>query len=194
MKTLRDLELTVSTEIHDMSTPSLPLRERTLRYTGSVTRLMNEHVLKNMTYLLDKSDDEIGLFVTSPGGATGTAMSFFDTVRHILKPRLVTIGSGDVDSSGVILFLSGERRYITARTTVLLHPAGRVFGSQRYTTREMEAMLAEDRQKDEQYASLVADSSKGILTTPEVLALMDQHTLLTPARMLELGLADAVLP
>src|SRR6201999_4389177 len=101
------------------------------------------------------------LFITSPGGPTGTAMSFYDTIRHVLKPNLVTIGSGDVDSSGIIIFLSGTRRYMTSRTTLLLHPAGRVFGNQRFTTKEMEAMLAEDRMKDQQYASLIAQNSHG---------------------------------
>jgi ATP-dependent Clp protease protease subunit len=174
--------------------PQLPSRTRTLRYTSSVTRAMNEQILKDMERMLDDAPEEaIALMVTSPGGTTGTAMNFYDTVRHILRPNLITIGSGDVDSSGVIVFLSGTRRYISKRTTVLLHPAGRVFGNQRYTTREMEAMVAEDRMKDEQYATVVAENSRGKLTTQEVLALMEQHTVLSPNDMLELGLADALI-
>jgi ATP-dependent protease ClpP protease subunit len=189
---MRDVSL-VTTHEQTVS-PVLPSRTRTLRYIDSVSRSLNEQVLKDMGRLLDVSlEEEIGLLVTSPGGTTGTAMNFYDTVRYILKPSLVTIGSGDVDSSGVILFLSGTRRYISKRTTVLLHPAGRVFGNQRYTTQEMEAMLVEDCMKDEQYASVVAENSKGRLTTQEVLALMVQHTVLSPETVVGLGLADAVL-
>jgi ATP-dependent protease ClpP protease subunit len=187
LKTLSDLAIEIPTVL-------LPERARTLRYTSSVSRVLNEKVLKEMGSLLDASaHEEIGLFVTSPGGPTGTAMSFYDTVRHILKPQLVTIGSGDVDSSGVIIFLSGTRRYISERTSVLLHPAGRLFGNQRYTTQEMEAMLAEDRTKDEQYAHVVAQNSKGNLTTHEVLMMMKSHTVLTPTQMVTYGLADAVI-
>jgi len=174
---------------------SLPPRVRTLRYTGPVMRATNERILKEMTRLMDTaSQEEIALFVTSPGGPTGTAMSFYDSVRHLIQPTLVTIGSGDVDSSGVIIFLSGTRRYITNHATMLFHPAGRIFGNQRYTTKEMEAMLSEDRIKDQQYASVIAENSKGKLMIEEVLVMMEHHTIRTPQKMLELGLADAILP
>jgi ATP-dependent protease ClpP protease subunit len=187
MKTLSDLEIS-------LPATSLPDRSRTLRYTSSVTRALNERVLKDMGKMLDAdAQAEIGLFVTSPGGATGTAMSFYDTVRHVLRPNLVSIGSGDVDSSGVIIFLSGAHRYISARTSLLLHPAGRIFGNQRYTTQEMEAMLREDTLKDEQYASVVAENSRGTLSTHDVLMMMKEHTVLTPDDIVSYKLADAVI-
>lgn len=172
----------------------LPPRARTLRYVGSVTRMMNERVIAQIEKMLDKNDaEEMALFVTSPGGASGVAMSFYDTVRHILKPKLVTIGSGEVDSSGIIVFLSGYRRLITKRTTFLFHPAGRVFGNQRYTTSEMAAMLEEDRLKDRHYASVVADNSKGKLSVEDVLLMMEQHTVLSAEDFIAAGLADDIL-
>jgi len=176
------------------SSDVLPSRARTLRYTSNVSRALNEGVLKGMGKLLDQDEKEpIGLFVTSPGGATGTAMSFYDSVRHVLKPELVTVGSGDVDSSGIIIFLTGSRRYVTPRTTFLLHPAGRLFGNQRYTTREMDGMLAEDRLKNQQYAAVVAESSKGKLTVDRVLEMMEEHTVLTAEDMVMYGLAHGLL-
>lgn len=174
--------------------PALPSRARIVRYTGPVTRQQNERVLASIARLMDQAPEEdVGLFVTSPGGATGTAMSFYDSVRHVIKPSLVAIGSGEVDSSGIIVFLAGGRRYVTARTTALLHPAGRIFGNQRYTTREMAAMLAEDKMKDEHYARLVAQNSRGALSQEEVLGLMEAHTTLSPEDLLRYGLIDGIL-
>jgi ATP-dependent protease ClpP protease subunit len=210
LKTLLDLEiekeqLSSSIAVREPSLINLPTHKRTLRYIGSVTRVTSERILKEIGSMMGSSHEqlrhsehpqqskEIALFVSSPGGMTGVAMSFYDTVRHVLKPDLVTIGSGDVDSSGVIIFLSGSKRYVSARTTMLLHPAGRIFGNQRYTTQEMEAMLAEDKLKDEQYAQVIADNSKGQLTRDEVLLMMHKHTVLSPSKMLEFGLADAIL-
>jgi ATP-dependent protease ClpP protease subunit len=170
-------------------------RARTVRYVGSVTRVETERVLRQIEKLLDASpEEEITLFVTSTGGPTGTAMSFFDTIRTILQPRLTTIGSGDVDSSGILIFLSGDTRFVTPRTTLLFHPAGRVFGGDmRYTIREMESMLVEDRLKDEQYADVVAAASRGRLTRADVLDLMERHTVVSPQQLVEFGLADALL-
>jgi ATP-dependent protease ClpP protease subunit len=134
------------------------------------------------------------MLVTSAGGPSGTAMSLYDTVRHVLRADITTIGSGDVDSSGMIIFLSGTRRMVTPHTTALLHPAGRVFADgTRYTTVELAAMLAEDAAKDELYAGIVAENSRGMLTAAMVLDLMRAHTVLTAARMVELGLADGIL-
>ncbi len=192
LKTLLDLQIETDL-VHTSQTNTLPDPTRTLRYIGAVTRVTTERTLKDIQHLMDAGSTEIALFVSSPGGTTGVAMSFYDTVRHILQPNLVTIGSGDVDSSGVIIFLSGTRRLVTARTTMLLHPAGRVFGNQRYTTQEMEAMLAEDKLKDEQYADVIAKNSKGMLTRDGVLSMMHAHTVLSPSKMVELGIADAVL-
>lgn len=170
-------------------------RARTVRYVGPVTRAATERALLRIEKLLDESsEEEICLFVNSTGGPTGTAMNFFDTIATILKPRLVTLGSGDVDSSGIIIFLSGEKRYITPRTTLLFHPAGRIFDAHtRYTVREMEAMLAEDRLKDEQYARVVANASRGGVTVRDVLSWMENHTVLSPDELVRYGLADAVL-
>lgn len=169
-------------------------RTRTVRYVGPVTCEANEQVLSAILKHMDAAPEApINLFVTSTGGPTGSAMSFYDTVRHILRPNLVTIGSGDVDSSGILIFLAGEHRYVSARTTLLLHPAGRVFGTQRYTTVEMEAMLAEDKLKDDQYASVLADNSRGRLTTDNVLELMRTHTVLSPRDLVSYGLADDII-
>lgn len=168
---------------------------RTVEYFGTVNYATNERVLEEIReHILDDAAAPITLQVTSPGGPTGTAMSFYDTVRHVLKPNLTTIGSGDVDSSGIIIFLTGNTRYVTPHTTLLLHLAGRIFGEgQRFTVAEMDAMLREDRLKDFQYASVVAERSHGRLTSEQVLAMMEKNTILTPIELVTYGLADRVL-
>jgi ATP-dependent protease ClpP protease subunit len=164
-----------------------------IEYLGTVNYATSERALSAI-----KSKMAAGrtptMLVTSAGGPSGTAMSFYDTVRYVLKAPLVTIGSGDVDSSGIIIYLSGERRYVTKHTTLLLHPAGRSFDpGKRYTVPEMAAMVAEDRLKDAQYASVVAECSRGTLSQADVLSLMDIHTVLRPEDLLRYRLADAVL-
>lgn len=167
---------------------------RLIEYFGTVNYATNERVLAEMRDLLDISSEELTLMVTSTGGPTGTAMSFFDTVRLIVRPHLTTIGAGDVDSSGVIIFLTGDTRYITPHTTMLLHPAGRVFeGGKRLTARELSAMAREDTLKDRQYAEVVASRSREQLTARAVMSLMQHHSILTPTQIVAYGLADAIL-
>jgi ATP-dependent protease ClpP protease subunit len=170
------------------------LPERTVEYFGTVNYATNERVLGNIREMLQKNKPgDICLTVTSTGGPTGTAMSFHDTIRYIWRINIATIASGDVDSSGILLFLAGNRRYVTKHTTLLLHLAGRVFeAGKRFTREEIEAMTNEDRLKDEQYASVIAEHSTG-LTTPRVLEMMKNNTILTPLELVRYGLAEREL-
>jgi ATP-dependent protease ClpP protease subunit len=184
----------LSTEI----TLSLPARTNptyTLEYLGSVNYATSDRVLTGIKEHLSRAPhEELTLVVSSPGGQSGIAMSFYDTVRMILRPKLRTIAMGDVDSSGIIIFLSGDRRLVSTRTTLLLHPAGRCFDPhKRYTAVEIGAMAKEDELKDQQYAQIVARHSQGRLTVGQVLTLMECHTVLSAQDLVRLGLAESVL-
>jgi ATP-dependent Clp protease, protease subunit len=172
----------------------VPNPTRTTEWLGGVTYSNLEHVLGNIKSLLaDDPAEEIHLLVNSYGGATGIGMSFFDSMRF-LKPKLVTIGSGDVDSSGIIVFLAGQKRFLTKNTTLLLHLAGRTFeANKRFSTKDMEDMLKEDKLKDYQYACVVSDATNGKHSPENILDLMSKHTILTAEEAVNMGLADKVL-
>lgn len=146
------------------------------------------------TKLIENPEEEIHLVISSCGGATGIGMAFFDTIKSVLKVDLTTIGSGDVDSSGIIVFLAGKKRYLTKNTTLLLHLAGRTFdGNKRYSTSDMSLMLKEDTLKDFHYASVVSDATEGRRTTDEILELMAKNTLLTTEEAVNLGIAHGII-
>lgn len=169
--------------------------ERMVEYLGMVNYATTERVVEEIRDLISEdAKGGITLLVTSAGGPSGTAMGFYDTMRSVLKPKLTTIGAGDVDSSGVIIFLAGEKRYVTKNTTLLFHLAGGSFDSaKRYTANEVDAVLREYRLKDFQYASIVSECSNGRLTTEQVLQMMEKNTILTPLELVSYGLADAIL-
>lgn len=168
--------------------------EQTVEYFGTVNYATNERVLGNLREMIaHNKPEDICLIVTSTGGPTGTAMSFHDTLRYVWRVNITTIASGDVDSSGILLFLAGHRRYVTKHTTLLLHLGGRIFeAGKRFTREEIEAMTNEDRLKDEQYASVIAEHSTG-LTVPRVLEMMKNNTILTPSELVRYGLAEREL-
>ncbi len=181
----------ISKEI--LSLPYLP--KRTVQWIGGVSGGMLADITDRIQALLiEEPSEPINLIVTSHGGGTGIGMSFYDTMKSVYKPNLNTIGSGDVDSSGIIIYLSGTRRFITPNTTLLLHLAGRTFDTQkRLTTPEMECIVKEDKLKDFQYASVIAECSSGRLTVQDVLDLMANNTVLTPRDAVDLGIAHAIL-
>lgn len=169
--------------------------DRTVEWLGSVNCENLGRVLENIkSLMISDPAAEISLLVTSYGGPTGIGMSFHDTVTTWLKPNLVTIGSGDVDSSGITVFLAGKKRYLTKNTTLLLHMAGRTLeGGKRLTTADLDAMLKEDKLKDYQYACVISDATEGKYTPEEVLELMAKNTILTAQEAVNMGLAHGIV-
>lgn len=168
---------------------------RTVEWLGGVTYAHLESTLSNIKRLMqENAEEEITLIVSSFGGATGIGMSFYDAVKTFLRPKLVTVGSGDVDSSGIIVFLAGERRYLTPNTTLLLHLGGRTFErDKRFSTWDMENSLKEDKLKDFQYASVISHATRGKYTTKKILDMMAQNTILTAEEAVNMGIAHRVL-
>ncbi|MBX4199010.1 ATP-dependent Clp protease proteolytic subunit [Candidatus Parcubacteria bacterium] len=187
--------ITNQTRSRSKAAPFSARPERTISWLGGVNYQNLDSVMNEVKRMLIESPkDEIHLMVNSFGGASGIGMSFYDAMRTWLKPNLVTIGSGDVDSSGIIVFLAGQRRYITQNTTLLFHMAGRTFGTEkRFTVEDMEAMLKEDNLKDYQYACVVSDATNGRYTPERVLEMMRKNTILTADEAVQMGLAHKVL-
>jgi ATP-dependent Clp protease protease subunit len=168
---------------------------RTIEWFGAVTHEnLRNTVTKIKDLVSEDAQSEVVLLVNSPGGATGIGMSFYDTMRSVLKPHLRTVGMGDVDSSGIIVFLSGTKRSITRNTTLLFHLAGRTFGTEkRFSTADLEDILKEDRLKDYQYACVVSDATSGRLSPEKVLEMMKKNTVLTAEEAVSLGIAHHVI-
>ncbi|MDO8495416.1 MAG: ATP-dependent Clp protease proteolytic subunit [bacterium] len=169
--------------------------ERTVEWTGSIDQEMSNKISSKIKTLIRKDPHQnINLIITSPGGPTGVGMSFYDLMTKVIRPNLCTIGSGDVDSAAIIVFLAGQKRILTKNTTLLLHKAGRTFNSsKRFTTTEISSILKEDTLKDNQYAALLAQASKGKLSHARALRFMEKGMVLEPKEALRFGLADQII-
>jgi len=73
---------------------------------------------------LDANDPEqdITLYVNSPGGSVTAGMAVFDTMRHI-RPSVSTVCVGLAASMGAFLLASGEqgKRYSLPNSRIMIH-------------------------------------------------------------------------
>src|SRR5262245_21999323 len=80
--------------------------QRMVEWTGSINQETSDKVSSQIKTLMQKDPARhIELLITSPGGPTGVGMSFYDLMTKVIRPRLHTIGSGDVDSAAIMVFL-----------------------------------------------------------------------------------------
>ncbi|MGN0586922.1 MAG: ClpP family protease [Oscillospiraceae bacterium] len=75
-------------------------------------------------------DEEITIYINSPGGEVRSGLMIYDYIRQMKTPvRTVCIGTAA--SMGAIIFLAGDKREMYPHTTLMIHDPS-MFGSGNY--------------------------------------------------------------
>lgn len=115
------------------------LESRTVIICGEIDSDVARRVMTHLLLLAHESDDDITLYVHSPGGHVESADTIYDLINYV-KPRVRIVGTGWVASAGAHIYLSVPRedRFCLPNTRFLLHqPWGGAGG--RATDLEIEA-------------------------------------------------------
>ncbi len=115
------------------------LESRTVMICGEIEADVANRVMTHLLLLAKESDDDITLYVHSPGGHVESADTIYDMINFV-KPRVRMVGTGWVASAGAHIYLAVplEDRYCLPNTRFLLHqPWGGAGG--RATDLEIEA-------------------------------------------------------
>lgn len=77
-------------------------------------------LIKQLMYLEKQSDDEIVMYINSPGGEVSSGLAVYDYIASMKAPvRTVCIGTAS--SMGAILFLAGKTRQMLPHTRLMIH-------------------------------------------------------------------------
>ncbi|MEQ1405118.1 ATP-dependent Clp protease proteolytic subunit [Neorhizobium sp. Rsf11] len=120
---------------NDEKTKELPLgketeanlfKSRSIFIYGPITQELAQKVCTQLVALSAASDDDIRIYVNSPGGHVESGDSIHDMIKFI-KPKVWMIGTGWVASAGALIYVAApkERRIALPNTRFLLHqPSG----------------------------------------------------------------------
>ncbi len=108
------------------------LKERII-WLGSEVRddIANSICAQMLLLAAEDPEEDIYLYINSPGGSVTAGMAIYDTMKYI-KPDVATVAMGMAASMGQFLLTSGTpgKRYITPHTRVLMHqPSGGAGGT-----------------------------------------------------------------
>ncbi|MGO4436466.1 ATP-dependent Clp protease proteolytic subunit [Rhizobium sp. RAF56] len=101
-------------------------KSRSIFIYGPITQELAQKVCTQLVALAAASDEEIRVYVNSPGGHVESGDSIHDMIKFI-KPKVWMIGTGWVASAGALIYVSvpKERRICLPNTRFLLHqPSG----------------------------------------------------------------------
>lgn len=108
------------------------LKERII-WLGSEVRddIANSICAQMLLLAAEDPDEDIYLYINSPGGSVTAGMAIYDTMKYV-QPDVATVAMGMAASMGQFLLTSGTpgKRYITPHTRVLMHqPSGGAGGT-----------------------------------------------------------------
>ncbi|AVA22348.1 ATP-dependent Clp protease proteolytic subunit [Rhizobium sp. LEGMi198b] len=101
-------------------------KSRSIFIYGGITQELAQKVCSQLVALAAASDEDIRIYVNSPGGHVESGDSIHDMIKFI-KPKVWMIGSGWVASAGALIYVAApkERRICLPNTRFLLHqPSG----------------------------------------------------------------------
>ena len=96
------------------------LKDRIIFLTGEIDDSVASIVISELLYLDNVSNEDIYLYINSPGGSITSGMSIYDTMNFI-KSKVITIGIGMTASMAAFLLSSGNIRYALPNTEVMIH-------------------------------------------------------------------------
>jgi ATP-dependent Clp protease protease subunit len=98
------------------------LKTRTILLSGEIKKDLAERTIRQLLLLEDMGDEDIKIFIDSPGGDADAGYAIFDMIRFV-KPPVWTVGMGLVASAAAIIQLASprERRVGLPNSHYLIH-------------------------------------------------------------------------
>ena len=106
------------------------LKDRIIIINGEIDNNLANSVVAQLLYLDSLNNEDISIYINSPGGSVTDGMAIYDTMNYI-SSDVSTIGMGICASMAAFLLSSGKKgkRYLLPNSEVMIHqPLGGVKG------------------------------------------------------------------
>ena len=167
------------------------LRERIVFLGSEVEAGAANLIVAQLLFLeAEDPDEDIRLYVNSPGGDAYAGLAIYDAMQYV-KPDVQTYCIGMAMSAGAMILAGGAagKRHVLPSSKVMIHQGS---GGFRGTPADIQIAAREILALTHRYAELIARHSGR--DVEQVMKDIDRDRFLTPAEAVEYGLADKVLP
>jgi len=164
-------------------------KSRIILLYGEMNPFVSKNIVSQLLALASISDEDITMYINSPGGHVESGDSIFDLIQFI-KPTVKVIGSGYVASIATHIFLSAEleNRYCLPNTRFLIHQP---MGGSRGQASDIEIQAKQILETKKRINSIIAER------TGQPLSRVEQDTerdyWLTPEEAIKYGIVSRVV-
>ncbi len=96
------------------------LTDRIIFLEGEITDLNANTIVSELLYLDSISNDDIYIYINSPGGSVTSGFAIYDTINYV-KSNVITIGIGMCASMAAFILSSGNTRCALKNTEIMIH-------------------------------------------------------------------------
>ena len=98
------------------------LKDRIIIINGEIDNNLANSVVAQLLYLDSLNNEDISIYINSPGGSVTDGMAIYDTMNYI-NSDVSTIGIGICASMAAFLLSSGKKgkRYVLPNSEVMIH-------------------------------------------------------------------------
>lgn len=97
------------------------MKECYIRFLASVNGPSLETILKSIDSKVSDGYNRLHIMFNSPGGSVAHGLALYNVLKS-LPIEVHTYNIGSVDSIGVVVFCSGDKRYSVPNARFLIHP------------------------------------------------------------------------
>jgi len=166
------------------------LQDRIIILGGEVKDEMAQVLVAQMLYLANQSDEDITMYINSPGGSVSAGMAIYDTMQFI-PCEISTVCFGMAASMGSFLLSSGTKgkRKSLPNSRIMIHqPLGGAQGQ----ASDVRIQAREILHMREILNMHLADATGQ--TIEQIAKDCDRDNFMTPEEAKEYGLIDDIIP
>lgn len=165
------------------------LKDRIIILCGEITDINSNIIVAELLYLDSINNDDISIYINSPGGSVTAGMAIYDTMNFI-KSKVSTICVGMAASMAAFLLSSGEKgkRFALPNSEVMIHqPLGGASGQATEIKIAAERIL---KLKDKMNKLLSKNTGQDINKVKED---TERDYFLSASEALDYGIVDKIL-
>ena len=162
--------------------------KRKIFLTKPVDASTMDQLVKQLLYLNgEESEEEITIYINSPGGEVQSGLAAYDLLK-LIKTPITTVCIGEASSMAAILFLAGDRRVVLPHSSIMIHDPAPSGGDLRgMKPDEMEEKLSGLKKTRDRLCEIIAETTGK--TVKQVMKKTCRDSFFTAEEALEYGLA-----
>lgn len=134
---------------------AIPTSRVYISFHSPITDITAQQLLAVAADQINKGANELYFLLSTPGGSVSSGVTLFNTLKS-LPAKIIMHNTGNIDSIGNAIFLSGDERYACEHSTFMFHGVGFDVQPQRFERKDLEERLDGIRADEQRIGNIIA--------------------------------------